>query len=179
MTDRNGFRPRLIATQAGDIELRIPKLRTGSFFPAILAPRRRIDQALFAGGDGGLRQRRVHPRGRRPGRRARRRIRHFEVGGVPDLRRPRRAGRGIPQPTPRCFRVRKKPRQNTSSSESPTSTPNASRPPGGGHSGRDQDGHQVSPRAWYQGEQVADEVDPAAPTPDRFQPYLVVRDDCR
>ena len=47
VTDRNGFRPRLIATQAGDIELRIPKLRTGSFFPAILEPRRRIDQALY------------------------------------------------------------------------------------------------------------------------------------
>jgi putative transposase len=48
MTDRNGSRPRLVATQAGDIELRIPKLRKGSFFPAILEPRRRIDQALYA-----------------------------------------------------------------------------------------------------------------------------------
>jgi putative transposase len=48
VTDRNGSRPRLIATQAGDIELRIPKLRNGSFFPAILEPRRRIDQALYA-----------------------------------------------------------------------------------------------------------------------------------
>ena len=53
---------------------------------------------------------------------------------------------GIPQPTPRCFRLRKKPRQNTSSSESPTSTPNTSRPPGGGHFGRDHDDHQVSPQ---------------------------------
>src|SRR5262249_14258212 len=48
ITDRNGSRPRLVATQAGDIELRIPKLRKGSFFPAILEPRRRIDQALYA-----------------------------------------------------------------------------------------------------------------------------------
>ena len=48
VTDRNGTRPRLVATQAGDIELRIPKLRKGSFFPAILEPRRRIDQALYA-----------------------------------------------------------------------------------------------------------------------------------
>ena len=47
-TDRNGSRPRLLATQAGDIELRIPKLRKGSFFPSILEPRRRIDQALYA-----------------------------------------------------------------------------------------------------------------------------------
>ena len=44
-TDRNGVRPRVLATQAGDVELRIPKLRKGSFFPAILEPRRRIDQA--------------------------------------------------------------------------------------------------------------------------------------
>ena len=48
VTDRNGSRPRLVATQAGDVELRIPKLRKGSFFPAILEPRRRIDQALYA-----------------------------------------------------------------------------------------------------------------------------------
>jgi putative transposase len=47
-TDRNGARPRLLATQAGDVELRIPKLRKGSFFPTILEPRRRIDQALYA-----------------------------------------------------------------------------------------------------------------------------------
>ncbi|MGI9028839.1 MAG: IS256 family transposase [Ilumatobacteraceae bacterium] len=47
-TDRNGSRPRLLATQAGDVELRIPKLRKGTFFPSILEPRRRIDQALYA-----------------------------------------------------------------------------------------------------------------------------------
>jgi putative transposase len=48
VTDRNGARPRLLSTQAGDVELRIPKLRKGSFFPSILEPRRRIDQALYA-----------------------------------------------------------------------------------------------------------------------------------
>jgi putative transposase len=48
VTDRNGARPRVLSTQAGDVELRIPKLRKGSFFPAILEPRRRIDQALYA-----------------------------------------------------------------------------------------------------------------------------------
>jgi putative transposase len=48
ITDRNGSRPRLLATQAGDVRLRIPKLRKGSFFPVILEPRRRIDQALYA-----------------------------------------------------------------------------------------------------------------------------------
>src|SRR3954469_9047196 len=47
-TERNGARDRLLATKGGDVELRIPKLRKGSFFPAILEPRRRIDQALYA-----------------------------------------------------------------------------------------------------------------------------------
>jgi putative transposase len=45
---RNGSRPRRLSTPAGDLELRIPKLRTGSFFPALLERRRRVDQALFA-----------------------------------------------------------------------------------------------------------------------------------
>ena len=44
---RNGYRPRLLTTQAGDIDLRIPKLRSGSFLPSILEPRRRVDQALY------------------------------------------------------------------------------------------------------------------------------------
>ena len=48
ITERNGHRPRLLATQAGDVQLRIPKLRKGSFMPSILEPRRRIDQALYA-----------------------------------------------------------------------------------------------------------------------------------
>jgi transposase-like protein len=46
--ERNGHRPRLLTTKAGDIELALPKLRRGSFFPSILEPRRRIDQALYA-----------------------------------------------------------------------------------------------------------------------------------
>jgi transposase-like protein len=48
VTERNGARDRLLATQAGDVELRIPKLRRGSYFPVILERRRRIDQALYA-----------------------------------------------------------------------------------------------------------------------------------
>ena len=45
---RNGHRPRLLSTKAGDVELHIPKLRRGSFFPSILERRRRIDRATFA-----------------------------------------------------------------------------------------------------------------------------------
>ena len=47
-THRNGTRPRVLSTTAGDLELAIPKLRQGSFFPALLERRRRVDQALFA-----------------------------------------------------------------------------------------------------------------------------------
>jgi transposase-like protein len=45
---RNGHRPRLLSTAAGDVEVSIPKLRTGSFLPSLLERRRRIDRALFA-----------------------------------------------------------------------------------------------------------------------------------
>jgi putative transposase len=38
-THRNGTRTRLLSTKAGDVELRIPKLREGSFFPSLLEPR--------------------------------------------------------------------------------------------------------------------------------------------
>ena len=48
VTHRNGTRSKQLATPAGQVELAIPKLREGSFFPSLLEPRRRIDQALWA-----------------------------------------------------------------------------------------------------------------------------------
>jgi putative transposase len=45
---RNGYRSRSLTTQVGDLDLLIPKLRSGSFLPSILEPRRRVDQALYA-----------------------------------------------------------------------------------------------------------------------------------
>ena len=45
---RNGHRPKTVTTTAGDLQLQIPKLRTGSFFPSLLERRRRVDQSLFA-----------------------------------------------------------------------------------------------------------------------------------
>ena len=45
---RNGSRERLLSTPAGDVQLRIPRFRTGSFFPSLLEPRRRVDRALWA-----------------------------------------------------------------------------------------------------------------------------------
>ena len=83
--------------QAGDLELRIPKLRAGSFFPspARAAPPDR--SGAVRGGDGGLRARRLDPQGRRPGQGAGRRHRDLQVRGVADLRRPGRGGRRVPR----------------------------------------------------------------------------------
>jgi len=45
-THRNGYRPRRWDTRAGEIELQIPKLRQGSYFPSFLQPRKRSDRRL-------------------------------------------------------------------------------------------------------------------------------------
>ncbi|MFJ9251045.1 IS256 family transposase [Streptomyces sp. NPDC101776] len=45
---RNGHRNKVLTTLAGDLDLEIPKVRTGSFFPSLLERRRRIDQARYA-----------------------------------------------------------------------------------------------------------------------------------
>ena len=45
-THRNGYRPRRWDTRAGEVELQIPKIRQGSYFPSFLQPRKRSEQAL-------------------------------------------------------------------------------------------------------------------------------------
>jgi transposase-like protein len=43
LAHRNGYRARTWATRAGEIELAIPKIRRGSYFPSFLEPRRRSE----------------------------------------------------------------------------------------------------------------------------------------
>lgn len=47
-TSRNGYRERLLETRMGTVELRIPKLRQGSYLPSFLEPRRRWEQAFVS-----------------------------------------------------------------------------------------------------------------------------------
>jgi putative transposase len=48
VTQRNGYLARTWDTRVGTIELKIPKLRQGSYFPSLLEPRRRAEKALHA-----------------------------------------------------------------------------------------------------------------------------------
>jgi transposase-like protein len=48
VTHRDRHSPKLLSTPTGDLEVGIPKLRQGSFFPELLEPRWRIDRALWA-----------------------------------------------------------------------------------------------------------------------------------
>ena len=92
LTHRNGYRPRAWETRVGEIELAIPKLRQGSYFPSFLEPRR---AGAGRGGAGGLCQRGLDPQGRPAGRPAR--PAPPEQGpGLQDVSRPGRAGPGVP-----------------------------------------------------------------------------------
>src|SRR4051794_17633759 len=89
-THRNGYRARRWDTRAGEVELQIPKLRQGSYFPSILQQRKRSEQALVAvvRQDLGL-------RGLDAPRRPPRRVvgaADLQRRGQPDLRRAGRAG---------------------------------------------------------------------------------------
>ena len=83
-THRNGYRPRRWDTRAGELELQIPKLRQGSYFPSFLEPRKRSEQALLAVVQQAYVLRRLDAAGR-PARRAARAA-DLQVRGQPRLR---------------------------------------------------------------------------------------------
>src|SRR3954464_7495431 len=119
MTHRNGYRTREWQTRAGTIELQIPKLRRGSYFPSFLEPRRRSEQALLAVIQQcyvcgvstrrvdqlveslGMRWSKSEPQPGLPGaRRARRRVSQPAAGGRLPVPVPRRQGREGPRRRP-------------------------------------------------------------------------------
>ena len=69
VTQRNGYRSRAWDTRVGTMDLHIPKLREGSYFPSLLEPRRRSERALLAVicDPAGLRGRCIHKAGGRSG----------------------------------------------------------------------------------------------------------------
>ena len=63
LTYRNGYSSCQWDTRVGTMELSIPKLREGSYFPSLLEPRRRSEKAVFGGGAAGVRGRSVNEEG--------------------------------------------------------------------------------------------------------------------
>lgn len=104
-TQRNGYRLRPWDTRLGSMELAIPKLRTGSYFPNFLEPRRRAEQALVSvvaeAYVQGVSTRKVEALVQSLGIDA---LSKSEVSerGEPAVREPRRAGDGLPGAAARC-----------------------------------------------------------------------------
>ena len=99
-TRRNGYRPRRWDARVGSIDLQIPKLRQGSYFPALLEPRRRAERALLAVVATSVRGGGLHTPRRRP--RALARLRwHLEEPGLAYLLGARHGRHELPRPAPR------------------------------------------------------------------------------
>jgi hypothetical protein len=111
LAQRNGYRQRQWDTRVGSLELAIPRLRSGSYFPSFLEPRRRSEQALVAVVAEAFRERRQYAQGGAPRRPARHRE-HEPLHGEPPLQDPRRAGTDLPR-APEGFANTRHVRQST------------------------------------------------------------------
>jgi hypothetical protein len=92
---RNGYRERLGETRAGSIPVQIPKLRTGSYFPAVPGAPADGREGPGGGDPRGLRAGGVDPLGRRAGQ-GHGHDRDLEEPGQPAVRRDRRPGPCVP-----------------------------------------------------------------------------------
>ena len=104
LTQRNGYRDRRWDTRVGTIDLAIPRVRDGNYFPSLLEPRRRAERALLAVVQEayvlGVSTRRVDDLVRSLGITG-----IIQERGQPDLRSPRRRGRDLQEASTRRHRL--------------------------------------------------------------------------